>query len=136
MFASALLMSKEALFNYEMTNKIKKWNLDEIIKAEQYFQISHKAMLRKLTETERITEEESSELISDINYNARIRGYDVKLYNPYSHEDNLILGNYIQLINKAYEQGKISESKKKELILESFNNDLLNSNEMDDLIEA
>jgi Zn-dependent peptidase ImmA (M78 family) len=134
-FASYLLMSNGALFNYEMDNDIKEWNLDKIIQAEQYFQISHKAMLRRLKELGKISEYEAEDLLPDITYNAQLRGYDTKLYKPFSEDKNLILGNYIQMVNKAYENNRISDSKKEELLIDGFYDNLVYKVETDDLIE-
>lgn len=135
-FASCLLMSNGALFNYEIENNIKEWDLDKIIQAEQYFQISHKAMLRRLKTLGKITEETADELLPGITYEAQMRGYDTKLYKPYSEDENLILGNYVQMVNKAFHNDKITKSKKDELLLEAFYDKLVYNMEMDDLIEG
>lgn len=135
-FASFLLMSNAALFNYELENNIKEWDLDKVIQAEQYFQISHKAMLRKLTDLGRISEETAEEYLPSIMYNAQSRGYDLKLYNPFSEDENLILGNYINMVKKAYDNDCISKSKKNELLIDGFCESLVyNDIETDDLIE-
>lgn len=134
-FASCLLMSNGALCNYEMENNITEWNLDKVIQAEQYFQISHKAMLRKLTELGRISEETAEEYLPYIKYNAQLRGYDTKLYEAFSDEDNLILGNYLNMVKKAYDYGRIGESKKDELLIDGFCENLVyNNTKTDDLI--
>ena len=127
-FASYLLMSNAALYNYERENNIKEWNLDKVIQAEQYFQISHKAMLRKLMELDRISEETAEEYLPSIMYNARLRGYDIKLYEPYSEDENLILGNYVHMVMKAYDNGYIGDSKKDELLIDGFCENLVYNN--------
>lgn len=134
-FASALLMSNGALRNYEIENNITEWDLDKIIQVEQYFQISHKAMLRKLTDLGRISEETAEEYLPSIKFNAQLRGYDLKLYEPYSKDDNLILGNYVNMVKKAYDNKLIGKSKKDELLIDGFCEKLVyNYNETDDLI--
>ncbi len=134
LFASCLLMSNGALFNYELENDIKEWNLDLVIQAEQYFQISHKAMLRRLSNLGRISEETAEDYLPSITYNALIRGYDTKLYKPFSEEKNLILGNYVQMIKKAYDTDSISDSKKDELLIDAFYEKLVYNKKTDDLI--
>ncbi|RAP44575.1 MAG: hypothetical protein BZ135_08010 [Methanosphaera sp. rholeuAM6] len=134
-FASCLLMSNGALFNYEIENSIMEWNLDKIIQAEQYFQISHKAMLRRLKTLGKISEEDAEILLPGITYEAQIRGYDTKLYKPFSDDKNLILGNYIQMVKKASDNNLITDSKKDELLLDAFYDNLVYNYEMDDLIE-
>lgn len=128
-FASCLLMSNGALLNYERENEIETWNLDNIIATEQYFQISHKAMLRRLKMLNKITENEYEKYLPGIIINARERGYSDKLYNPYTKKDNFVMGNYIKLINKAYNNNRITAAKRNELMLDSFNEDLIINNE-------
>lgn len=135
-FASCLLMSNGALFNYEIENNIKTWNLDKIIQAEQYFQISHKAMLRRLKTLGKISEETADELLPGITYEAQLRGYDTKLYKPYTEENNLILGNYVNMVKKASDNDLITDSKKDELLMDAFYDNLVYNVEMDDLIEG
>lgn len=124
-FASSLLMSNGALYNFEVENSINEWTLDHVIQAEQYFQISHRAMLRRLKTLGKISEETAEDFTPDIMYNAEMRGYDLKLYKPYSEQKNLILGNYIKLINKTYENELISESKMNELLIDGFYENLV-----------
>lgn len=135
-FASCLLMSNSALCNYEMENNIKEWNLDKVIQAEQYFQISHKAMLRKLTDLGRISEYTAEEYLPSIMINAQLRGYDLKLYNSFTDGKNLILGNYLQMIKKAYVNKLISDSKTDELLIDGFYDKIALNKGMDDLIEG
>lgn len=125
MFASALLMSNSALYNFEVENGIEEWTLDDVIQAEQYFQISHRAMLRRLKTLGKISEDTADEYSPDIMYNAEIRGYDTKLYQPFSKQKNMILGNYIKLINKTFENDLITESKMNELLLDGFYDNLV-----------
>jgi Zn-dependent peptidase ImmA (M78 family) len=124
-FASCLLMSNGALLNYEREHGIEKWDLDAIIETEQFFQISHKAMLRRLMMLDKITEVEFDDLLSGIIWNARQRGYSDKLYVPYVDKQNFVMGNYIKLINKAYDDNLISQGKRDELFKDSFNEDLI-----------
>lgn len=125
MFASALLMSNGALYNFEVENNIDEWTLDHVIQAEQYFQISHQAMLRRLKMLGKISEETAEDYTPDIKYNAELRGYDLKLYEPYSNQANMILGNYVKLVNKTYENNLISENKKNELLIDGFYDNLI-----------
>lgn len=54
-FASYLLMSEEGLSQYCNMNNIDEWNLSNIISVEQYFQISHQALLIRLLNNELIS---------------------------------------------------------------------------------
>ena len=134
-FASCLLMSNGALFNYEVENNISEWNLKDVIQTEQYFQISHKSLLRRLKILGKISEEKYDEYLPNIKQKATELGYSIHLYNPYSEKENLVLGNYIKLIQETYDEGLISKSKREEYLLDAFQEDLIYNKGMDDLIE-
>ena len=125
-FASYLIMTYEGLERYAKTNNLTEWSLEEIIRAEQYFQISHHAMLFRLREHEFISLEECIKLRSvQIGYNARINGFDDSLYTPTNTEMKYFsLGKYIRLVEKAFNDNKISSGKRDELLLDAFRSDL------------
>jgi len=114
------------LKRYAKNMNISKWSLDDVIAAEQYYQISHMALLFRLVEQNFITEEESLEFQNvKISHEARIRGFNDDLYYP-SPEDRkyFSLGNYVKSVGKAYSSNKISVGKKDELLLDGFRGDL------------
>ena len=134
-FASYLLMSKEGLDQYCDMNGINEWNLTSIISVEQYFQISHRALLIRLLNKGLISRKEYDEYGGKyISYEARIRGYGDELYKPSPEEDQyMTLGKYINTIEYLDETKKISQSKKKELLLDGYRGDLVfNVDEGDD----
>lgn len=125
-FASYLLIPYEGLKRYAKNMNISKWTLDDVIAAEQYYQISHMALLFRLVEQNFITEEESEEFQNvKISHEARIRGFNDDLYYP-SPEDRkyFSLGNYVKSVVNAYSSNKISVGKKDELLLDGFRGDL------------
>ena len=125
-FASYLLIPYEGLKRYVKNMNISKWSLDDVIAAEQYYQISHMALLFRLVEQNFITEEESLEFQNvKISHEARIRGFNDDLYYP-SPEDRkyFSLGNYVKSVGKAYSSNKISVGKKDEFLLDGFRGDL------------
>ena len=126
-FASYLLMSEEGLSQYCDMNEIDEWNLSNIISVEQYFQISHHALLIRLLNNRLISKKEYDEYKGKhISYEARIRGYGDELYRPSSEEDQyMTLGRYINTIEYLDERGKISQSKKKELLLDGYRGDIV-----------
>ena len=129
-FASYLIMTYEGLERYAKTNNLTEWTLEEIIRAEQYFQISHLAMLFRLREHEFISEDRCESLKSvKIGYNARINGFSDKLYTPSTESERYFsLGKYIRLVEKAFNDNKISPGKRDELLLDAYRSDLaLNS---------
>jgi len=126
-FASYLLMSEEGLSQYCDMNSIDEWNLSNIISVEQYFQISHHALLIRLLNNRLISKKEFDEYKGKyISYEARIRGYGDELYRPSPEEDQyMTLGKYINTIEYLDETNKISQSKKKELLLDGYRGDLV-----------
>ena len=125
-FASYLIMTYEGLERYAKPNGLTDWKLEDIIRAEQYFQISHHAMLFRLREHEFITSEECKKLRSvQIGYNARINGFSDNLYTPSSTDVKYFsLGKYIRLVEKAFNDNRISPGKRDELLLDAFRSDL------------
>ena len=125
-FASYLIMTYEGLERYAKINNLNEWSLEEIIRAEQYFQISHHAMLFRLREHEFISLEECKELRSvQIGYQARINGFSDSLYTPSNKDEKYFsLGKYIRLVEKVFNDNKISSGKRDELLLDAFRSDL------------
>ena len=125
-FASYLIMTYEGLERYAKVNNLTEWSLEEIIRAEQYFQISHHAMLFRLREHDFISLEECKELRSvQIGYNARINGFSDSLYVPSTKSEKYFsLGKYIRSVEKAFNNNKISPGKRDELLLDAFRSDL------------
>ncbi len=123
-FASFLLIPINALYNYKKENGIKKWDLNSIIDCEQYFQISHEALLYRLKNIGEITSEEYNKFKPNIRYNAIHRGYDLSLYEPYIGK-NYTIGNYVRLVEKTYENGLISNGKREEYLIQSYLSDFV-----------
>lgn len=133
-FASHLLMSDVALLNYKRENNITNWELDDVLACEQYFQISRKAMLQRLMSIGEIDYNQYKKYSVKIRYNAKKRGFDIRLYCPYS-KDNLLMGNYVKLTRDAYDQRLITKGRRDELLRDAFYYNFLNNEDMEDLIE-
>lgn len=123
-FASFLLMPINALYTYKKQNNIEKWDLNSIIDCEQYFQISHEALLYRLKISGDITSEEFNLFKPNIKYNAQHRGYDLSLYEPYIGK-NYTIGNYVRLVEEVYEKDLISNGKREEYLIQSYLSDLV-----------
>jgi len=126
-FASYLLIPYEGLERYVKSNNIKKWTLDDVIAAEQYFQISHHAMLFRLVEQGFITEEERDKFKRvKISYEAKLRGFNNGIYfcNP-QEKLYYCLGKYVRQVEDVYTSDKISDGKRNELLLDAFRGDLI-----------
>ena len=120
-------MSEESLSQYCDMNNIDEWNLSNIISVEQYFQISHHALLIRLLNNKLISKKEFDEYKDKyISYEARIRGYGDELYRPSPKEDQyMTLGKYINTIEYLDETNKLSQSKKKEFLFDGYRGDLV-----------
>lgn len=125
LYASCLLMSHSALETFKLNNDIDKWTLDNVIKTEQYFQLSHHAMLWRIRNLDYINFDTYIIFKDSVKYNASIRGYDLRLYEPFSDKENLVIGNYINLTEKAFKDDLISIGKKEELLLDAYREDIV-----------
>ena len=130
-FASYLLMPHEALFSFiERFNNKENYELEDVIKIEQNFQISHKATLKRLKEDSIISEKNFIELVNSIKSIKTVAsemGYSTMLYEKCEG----IAKTYGAYINKAKEifPDSISERRYKEILLEGFREDLLSIKE-------
>lgn len=129
-FASYLLMPSESLYlkieEFKDGNENKKLNLSKIIDLEQYYGMSHMAMLIRLKEDGYICQSELDNFKTGVRREAETMGYDTKLYNPSSDEEKIkVLGNYIKSVEKLYKQDKISNGKYESYLLDAFREDLV-----------
>ena len=123
-FASFLLIPTNALYSYKKENNIEKWDLNSIIDCEQYFQISHEALLYRLKTGGDISSDEFNLFKHNIKNNALHRGYDSSLYEPYI-DKNYTVGNYVRLVEEVYAKDLISNGKREEYLIQSYLNDLV-----------
>ena len=117
-------MPTNALYSYKKENNVEKWDLNSIIDCEQYFQISHEALLYRLKNGGDITFDEFNLFKPNIKNNSMHRGYDSSLYEPYI-DKNYTIGNYVRLVEEAYEKDLISNGKREEYLIQSYLSDLV-----------
>ena len=125
LFASYLLMPYDALFQYR--ERFSEWNLKNIIEAEQFFQISHQAMLQRLL-TERMIQASESIKYQEISPSkeASLLGYGKALYLPVSGNTRYFTtGEYIRKVETLTEQERISNGKREELLSDAFRADIV-----------
>ncbi|OED29893.1 ImmA/IrrE family metallo-endopeptidase [Methanosphaera sp. WGK6] len=123
-FASCLLLPHTALRKYE-EKEIKGWNMENIIKAEQYFQISHSAFLKRLLLLKKINKTEYNTLQYNVKRKAMELGYPTKLYDESYENNEVVLGNYLKLVKKLEDYGLISHGKKEEILMDAFYDNLV-----------
>ena len=120
-FASFLLAPYSALDSYQNSNETG-WNINTIIRAEQFYGISHQAMLFRLLSENRINESEYNDYKEvQVTVMAKKLGLPLDLYQnlsksrPYS-----CTGSYLRKIQEAYDRELISEGKRQELLKDGF----------------
>ena len=107
-------------------NKTTKLTIADVIKLEQYFGVSHKAMLYRLKGENFIDEKELKEMKEiTVSTEAKKLGYDISLYFPNEANKATVLKHYIRLANILREKEKISEGKYEELLLDALRADLV-----------
>lgn len=109
-FASYLLLPEAGIWelipeNERTKNKIK---IETIVAIEQFFGISHSALLFRLLNMKLIDETLKERLTPGIISLARQLGYSSSLYEE--DNENSVIGNYGTLAYKAWDEGIISES--------------------------
>ena len=129
-FASQLLMPKIGLYDFIQKHKIDNWKLSDVIKCEQYFQISHTALLCKLRRENLISFEEFKSFKDNVKLNAWNLGYDLDLYEP--TRQYYSLGKIIPLAKELYEEKKITGGKLDEVLLDAFREDMVFNNLIED----
>ncbi|MGN1343011.1 MAG: ImmA/IrrE family metallo-endopeptidase [Traorella sp.] len=124
-FASYLLMPYDALLEYEHDKT--KWDLEKIIDAEQFFQVSHQSMLYRLVCDNFLCNEVADEYKSiAVSTAAAKLGYGKELYTPTDkNKQYFTTGEYIRKVEKMVEKDLISEGKREELLLEAYRADIV-----------
>lgn len=124
-FASYLLMPYDALLEYEHDKE--KWNLEKVIDAEQFFQVSHQAMLHRLVCDNLLSVDVADEYKAiTVSTVAAKLGYGKELYFPTDkNKQYFTTGEYIRKVEKMAEKDLISEGKKEELLLDAYRADIV-----------
>ncbi len=124
-FASYLLMPYGALIEYEYDKE--KWTLEKVIDAEQFFQVSHQAMLHRLVCDNLLGQGVADEykMIKVSSMAARL-GYGKELYLPTDkNKQYFTTGEYIRKVERMAEKDLISEGKREELLLDAYRADIV-----------
>lgn len=124
-FASYLLMPYDALLEYEYNKE--KWNLEKVIDAEQFFQVSHQAMLHRLVCDNLLSSDAADEYKTiKVSSVAAKLGYGKELYFPTDKSKQYFTtGEYIRKVEKMAEKDLISEGKREELLMEAYRADIV-----------
>jgi Zn-dependent peptidase ImmA (M78 family) len=134
-FASTLLIPNSALYWFKHKNQIESWSLEDVIKCEQYYQVSRYTILIRLKNLNWINQNQFNAFKSNIIREAEKLGYDTSLYKPSPENQKYSsIGELIRLTEKVYADKKITGGKRGEILSKSFRNDILyNLNEANNL---
>lgn len=109
-------------------------SFEKMIELEQYYQVSHQAMLYRLL-GERIITPKQVEYYKNqkVMCAAASLGFDTALYKPSRKENDCkTLGYYIKQTQELLNHEKISEGKYEQLLLEAFRADLVYGEELEE----
>jgi hypothetical protein len=125
-FASYFLLPQYSLEKIIKNKNNKRLELEDIIRLEQYFGLSHQAMLYRLLDEGFISKDEKNSMQTGIISKAARLGYDISLYYPSSEEKKtLSFGHYMKLAERLLEDDLISLGKYEELLLDAFRDDIV-----------
>lgn len=128
-FASYFLIPPLSL--YTMIEDIKRNNkknltVDDVIKMEQYYGVSHKAMLYRLINDKHLKSERIKDMEVGIIEAAAKLGFDISLYCPSPEgKKRIVFGSYIASSEKLLEKEIISQGKYESLLLDAFRDDIV-----------
>ncbi len=129
-FASYFLIPQSSL--YGLVEEIKRkygrtqLTVEDVIRIEQYYGVSHKAMLYRLLNEGQLKADRAKEMESGVIEIAARLGYDTALYYPSAgNKKRTVLGHYITLVEKLSEEDRISQGKYEELLLDAFREDIV-----------
>ncbi|MGH4139446.1 ImmA/IrrE family metallo-endopeptidase [Clostridium sp.] len=128
-FASYLLAPYDSLRAYlEEYNMLDNHalNIEDVINMEQFYQLSHKAMVYRLVYDGYLDFNTSNSLKMAVIQKAMRLGYDDKLYKASEEERKYFsIGEYVQKVEELKERDLISNGKYEELLLDAFRADIV-----------
>ena len=129
-FAAYLLMPRAALAD-KVDSLLEKHNgninLQDIIKIEQYFKVSHQTAVYHLSNCGYINKNELNRLLNiSVRKQAEAMGFQSDLYRPLpAGKQYCTYGYYINQAEQLFRKEIISDGKYEELLLDAFREDLV-----------
>jgi Zn-dependent peptidase ImmA (M78 family) len=132
LFSASLLMPREGILQLIPMEELPKdkITMPTVVKLEQNFSVSRKAILQRLKEIELITGKLFTPYSSNVKQSALRLGYPIYLYEP--GNENRVVGNYGPMAKYLFEKDKISESFYLELMQDIGIDPLANPEDEDD----
>ena len=123
LFASYFLMPQTALSQMHLSEPV---TVEDIVKLEQFYRLSRKAILYRLLNENVINKNELEAYSKGVKYSAKVLGYDDSLYNPSPESRRYhVYGNYIVEAKELLQNGIISNGKYEELLIDAYRDDLV-----------
>ncbi|MGL1890575.1 MAG: ImmA/IrrE family metallo-endopeptidase [Spirochaetaceae bacterium] len=125
LFAALILMPEEGILELIPDKEISKNSIgiDTLLKIESSYKCSRSALLHRLKDLKLIDKDFAEQHKQLIEENAIKNGFSTEVYIP--GNENLIIGDYIPLTNKLYNNEKISETHYKTLLSDIGMGDLV-----------
>lgn len=109
-------------------------SFERVIELEQYYRVSHQAMLYRLLNGKLISQRQFDEYSKNVTRTAAMLGFDISLYRPSRPEKKCkTYGYYIKQAQDLLDKGIISDGKYDQLLLEAFRPDLVYGDEMEEV---
>ncbi len=114
--------------------KEKSITLNRIVELEQFYKVSHQAMLYRLLGEGILSSGQVDEYKKkSVVRTAAALGFDTSLYRPSKIEKKYkTYGYYLKQAQKLLKNGKISDGKYEQLLIEAFRDDVVFENEMEE----
>lgn len=143
LFASYFLMPDAALFAmarlYAEKNESQRLSLNDVIRIEQFFGVSHQAAVYRLVHTPFLDHSDAEDMLTEpVRRRAESLGYSADLYLPSPESRKyMTYGHYINQAEQVVSKGLVSVGKYEELLLAAFRSDLVYGTEEEggDLID-
>lgn len=129
-FASYFLIPpvslKSKISTLKVGSRTKELGVNEIVRLEQYYGVSRKAMLTRLLDDKVIKPAEADAMRINVIRSASSLGYSSELYCPLPEEKQYrTYGYLIEQAHKALDKGLVSNGKYEEMLLQAFRSDLV-----------
>ncbi len=122
-FASYLLIPQTYLNQFNVSKTI---TVEDIVRMEQYYHVSRKAILYRLLNDGIIDADDFEGYSQNVKLSAKLLGYNDSLYSPSpDNEKNFVYGKYITDAKKLYDDGRISTGKYEEYLLNAYRDDIV-----------
>ena len=110
----------------ELTFKNNEVSIDKIIEFEQYYRVSHQALLYRLLDEGLINHNQMESLKNNITKTASRLGFDISLYKDSNDKKKYkTYGYYIKQVQKLQDKDIVSNGKYEQLLLDAFRGDIV-----------